>query len=179
MKVFEGNYSKRAPVASRILGVALAVFISARFVLAQGVPCSEAKVNYYSPTPDRAKHLSITTDTSGTFDATKKVTSELGPNRWFVTADPLYTKNPPWNTTIFVGDVHSDKPFLKISVLDHGNSLTVKRVTDRLLLVHVWWGRFGMSDWLIDVERRKVVYDELLNYHEQYSCTDDAKKVGR
>jgi hypothetical protein len=34
-----------------------------------------------------------------------------------------------------------------------------------------------MSDWIIDVDRRKVVYDELLNYYEQYSCTEGAKKV--
>jgi len=154
-----------------VIGIAFVVVILAGFVSAQGVPCSEAHVNYESPTPRRGQHLSISTDTSGAFDIAKKVVSDLGPNRWLVTVDPVYTKNPPWNTTIFVGDVGSDKPALKIVVRDHGDSIKVKWVTERLLLVNIWWGRFGMSDWLIDVERRKVVYDELLNYYEEYSCT--------
>jgi len=62
-------------------------------------------------------------------------------------------------------------------VLDHGNALNVKWVTDRLLHINIWWGRFGMSDWIIDVDREKVVYDELLNSYEEYSCVDDAKKA--
>jgi hypothetical protein len=34
-----------------------------------------------------------------------------------------------------------------------------------------------MSDWIIDVDREKVVDDELLNSYEEYSCVDDAKKA--
>lgn len=146
------------------------------FGFAQGVPCYEAKPTYYSPTPDRAKHLLISRETSGPFAEAKKVTSELGPNSWFVNVNPVYTQDPPWDTTIFVGRVGSDKSFLKINVRDHGITLNVKWVTDRLLLINVWWGRFGMSDWLIDVDRGTVVYDEMLNYYEQYSCVDNAKK---
>ena len=72
----------------------------------------------------------------------------------------------------------NDKPLLKITVLDHGNTLNVKWVTDRVLHINVWWGRFGMSDWIIDVNRGTVVYDELLNFYKQYSCVDDTKKTG-
>ncbi len=62
----------------------------------------------------------------------------------------------------------------------------MKWVTDRLLHINVWWGRFGMSDWIIDVNRGAVVYDELLNFYKQYSCVfykqyscvDDTKKTG-
>ena len=154
-----------------------AVLVCARYGFAQGVPCSEAKPDYYSPTPDRAKHLSISPEASGTFDQSKKVTSQLGPNSWFVTVDPIDTNAPPWNTTIFVGRASKDKPFLKITVLDHGNTLNVKWVTDRLLHINIWWGRFGMSDWMIDVDRGTVVYDELLNFYKEYSCVDDAKKT--
>jgi len=156
--------------------VLLALFGSRCIAFAQGVPCSEAEVQHYSPTPGRTEHLSISTDTSGTFDATKKVTSELGPNRWFVTVDPVYTKKPPWNTTIYLGSVGSDDPFLKILILDHDNKVTVKWITQKLLLVHVVWGRFGESDWILDVNKREVVYDELDNYHEVYSCTEDSNK---
>jgi hypothetical protein len=152
------------------------VLVCARYGFAQGVPCSEAKPEFYSPTPDRAKHLSISRESNGAFDQSKKVTSQLGPNSWFVTVDPVYTSTPPWNTTIFVGRVGNDKPFLKITVLDHGNTLNVKWVTERLLHINIWWGRFGMSDWIIDVDRGTVVYDELLNFYEEYSCADDAKK---
>jgi len=113
----------------------------------------------------------------GTFDPAKKVMSELGGNSWFVAVDPVYTSAPPWNTTVFIGRVGSDKPSLKIMVLDHGNTLNVKWVTDRLLHINIWWGRFGMSDWIIDVDRGTVVYDELLNYYEKYSCVGDAKKT--
>ncbi len=105
-----------------IVGAALC----ARYGFAQGVPCSEAKPDHYSPTPDRAKHLSISREADGAFDQSRKVTSQLGPNSWFVTVDPVYTNAPPWNTTIFVGPVGNDKPFLKITVLDHGNTLNVK-----------------------------------------------------
>lgn len=156
------------------VGVALAY---ACHGFAQGVPCSEAKTGYYSPTPDRPKHLSISREANSSFDPSKKVTSQLGGNSWFVTVDPVYTNAPPWNTTIFVGRTGSDKPALKVTVLDHGNTLNVKWVTDRLLHINIWWGRFGMSDWIIDVERGKVVYDELLNYYEEYSCVDDTKKT--
>ena len=159
--------------------VLLALFAGAFSAFAQGVPCSEANLQYYSPTPNRTHNLSISTDTRGTFDATKKVTSELGPNRWFVTVDPVYTKKPPWNTTIFIGNVGSDTPILKISILDHGNMLAVKWITDRLLLVEVWWGRFGMSDWIFDVDRHKVVYDELVDHHEEYSCTEGPQDTRR
>jgi hypothetical protein len=143
---------------------------------ARDVPCSEAKPDYYSPTPDRAKHLSISHEANGTFDQAKRVSSKSGSNSWFVTVDPVYTNNPPWKTTIFVGREGKEKPFLKINVFDHGNALTVKWVTDRLLHINVWWGRFGMSDWLIDVDRGAVVYDELLNFYREYRCADDAKK---
>ncbi len=77
------------------------------------------------------------------------------------------------NTTIFIGNVGSDKPLLKISILDHGNTLFVKLITDKLLFVEVWWGRFGVSDWIIDIDRQKLVYDELANYLEEHSCTED------
>jgi hypothetical protein len=143
---------------------------------AQDVPCSEAKPDYYSPSPERAKHLSISHEASGIFDQAKRVSSQSGSNSWFVTVDAVYTNNPPWNTTIFVGRQGKEKPFLKINVLDHGDTLSVKWVTDRLLHINVWWGRFGMSDWLIDVDRGTVVYDELLNFYKEYRCADDAKK---
>jgi hypothetical protein len=159
------------------IAMAGAVLVAARPGLAQGVPCSEAKIDYYSPTPDRSKHLSISRATSSTVDQSKKVLSQLGTNSWFVTVDPVYTNAPPWNTTIFVGRTGNDKPSLKIMVLDHGNALNVKWVTDRLLHINIWWGRFGMSDWIIDVDREKVVDDELLNSYEEYSCVDDAKKA--
>ena len=154
-----------------------AVLICAWHGFAQGVQCSEAKPDYYSPTPDRAKHLSISREANGTLDQSKKVSSQLGSNSWFVTVDPVYTNAPPWNTTIFVGREGKDQPFLKIAVIDHWNTLNVKWVTDRLLHINIWWGRFGMSDWLIDVDRGTVVYDELLNFYKEYSCVDDAKKT--
>jgi len=96
-----------------VIGIAFVVSVSTGFISAQGVPCSEAHVNYDSPTPFREQHLSISTDISGAFDEATKVVSDAGPNRWLVTVDPVYTKVPPWNTTIFVGDVGSDKPILK------------------------------------------------------------------
>jgi hypothetical protein len=154
-----------------------AVLVCAQFGFAQGVPCSEAKPTYYSPTPDRAKHLSISRETSGPFEEAKKVKSVLGSNRWFVTVDPVYTKNPPWNTTIFVGQVGSDKSFLTINVSDHGNTLNVKWVSDRLVHINISWGRFSMSDWLIDVGRGIVVYDEMIDIYEEYSCEEDNKKT--
>jgi hypothetical protein len=157
--------------------IAGAVLACACYGFAQAVPCSEAKTGYYSPTPDRPKHLSISREANGAFDPSKKVTSQLGGNSWLVTDAPVYTNVPPWNTTIFVGRTGSDKPFLKITVLDHGNTLNVKWVTDRLLHINIWWGRFGMSDWIIDVDRGTVVYDELLNFYEEYSCIDDTKKT--
>jgi heat shock protein HspQ len=159
-------------------GIVGAVLVCARYGFAQGVPCSEVKPDHYSPTPDRAKHPSISREANGAFDQSRKVTSQLGPNSWFVTVDPVYTNTPPWNTTIFVGRVGNDKPFLKIMVLDHGNPLNVKWVTDRLLHMNIWWGRFGMSDWIIDVDRGTVVYDELLNFYKEHGCVDDPKKTG-
>jgi hypothetical protein len=59
------------------------------------------------------------------------------------------------------GETSVNKPFLRISLLDHGNTLKVRWVTDRLLHINVWSGRFGMSDGIIDVDRGTVVYDEL------------------
>ena len=154
-----------------------AVLVSGPCALAQGGPCSQAKPEYHTPTPHRTKHLSISRESSGIFDPSKKVISQLGPNSWFVAVDPVYTNAPPWNTTIFVGHVGNDKPFLKIAVLDHGDTLNVKWITERLLHLNIWWGRFGMSDWIIDVDRGRVVYDELLNFYEEYNCVDDAKKA--
>jgi hypothetical protein len=166
-------------IFSRLIRFAItgAVLVFGSYVFAQGVPCSEAKTNYFSPTPDREKHLSMSREANGAFDPSKKTTSQLGGNSWFVTVDPVYTEAPPWNTTIFVGRMGNDEPLLKIKVLDHGNTLNVKWVTDRLLHINIWWGRFGMSDWIIDVDRKKVVYDELLNFYEEYSCVDDSKKA--
>ena len=99
--------------------------LCAVYGFAQGVPCSDAKPDY-SLTPDRAKHLSISREPDGAFDQSR-------PNSWFITVDPVYTNAPPWNTAIFVGRVGNDKPFLKITVFDHGNTLNVNWVTDRLL----------------------------------------------
>lgn len=159
-----------------IVGAAL---VFGCYGFSQGVPCSEAKTDYHSPTPDRAKHLAISREVHGVFDPSKKVMSQLGAKSWFVTVDPVYANVPPWNTTIYVGRTGSDKPILKIKVLDHGNTLNVKWVTDRLLHINIWWGRFGMSDWIIDVDRGTVVYDELLNVYEKYSCVDDTKKIAQ
>lgn len=156
--------------------IASIVLVCASHAFAQGGPCSEAKPDYYSPTPDRAKHLSISREASGAFDLSKRVASQSETNRWFVTVDPVYTSAPPWNTTIFVGHKDSDKPYLKITVLDHGTSIDVKWVTDRLLHINIWWGRFGMSDWIIDVDRGTIVYDELLTFYKENGCVDDKKK---
>jgi hypothetical protein len=152
------------------------VLVPAGNGIAQGAPCSKAKPDYRSPTPDRAKHVTISREADGDFDQSRKVTSRLGPDSWFATVDPIYTETPPWNTTIFVGRTGNIKPFLKITVLDHGNTFNVKWVTDRLLHINIWWGRFGMSDWIIDVDRGTVVYDELLNSYREYAC-DDVKRT--
>ena len=172
---FVGYYS----VVTKLPLIGLTLLVSCASGLSQLPPCSEAKVQTYSPTPDRARHLVISTDVKAIFDSEKKVVSELGPNRWFVTVDPVYTKNPPWNTTILVGDVGEDKPFLRISILDHGNTLNVRWITERLLLVNIWWGRFGMSDWIFDIEKHKIVYDELNNYYETYDCIETPVKKNK
>jgi len=158
--------------------VSFALLASPYTAFAQEDPCSDVEMDYYSPTPDRGKHLSISPEPTDTFDATKKVMSGSGGNHWFVTVDPVYTKSPPWNTAVFIGNGDSDKPSLKISISDHGNSLTVKWITDDLLFVHVVWGRFGESDWIFSVGRQKVVYDELANSYPAYDClmrTKDTK----
>jgi hypothetical protein len=160
--------------------ILVALLASPCIAFAQDDPCSNVEMDYHSPTPDRDKHLLISMDPSGTYDATKKITNDTGAGSWFVTMDPVYTKSPPWNTTIFVGNRNSDKPLLKISISDHGNALAAKWITDDLLFVHVVWGRFGESDWIFSVGRKKVVYDELANSYAIHNCmmnTKDSKNA--
>lgn len=96
--------------------------------------------------------------------AAKKISSPQE-TRWFAEKYPDYMslKNP-WDSTVYVGSLQTGKVFLEARFLDHGNTFSVKWLSEKLLFVQIWWGRLESSDVIIDVDQGKFLYNELANY---------------
>lgn len=53
---------------------------------------------------------------------------------------------------------------LIFELLDHVSSMPeIKWVNEKLLFVRIWWGRILGTDFIIDIEERKIVYKEMVN----------------
>ncbi len=98
-------------------------------------------------------------------DSRKKQMTAQG-TRWLVTVDANYMVPGPWSTTYLVGTSTSDRPVLELRIDDHGNTIVAKWITEKLLYVEVWWGRFGATDLILDTASGKLLYSEFANYRQ-------------
>lgn len=94
--------------------------------------------------------------------------------RWLVTRDANYMLPGPWSTTYFVGTSASDRPDLELRIAEHGSTIAAKWISEKLLYVEVWWGRFGATDLILDVASGKVLYSEFGDYRQVSDpCKED------
>jgi hypothetical protein len=81
-----------------------------------------------------------------------------------------YTKQGPWNTTLYIGSrSEGKKPFLKVTITEHGNTFGAEWINEKLLFIRVWWGRIVSSDLLLNVEQGSLLYAEDANYSQLVS----------
>ena len=134
--------------------------------LAQELPTwSEPDVEYSAVPADAARKIVLERlSTSAVPPPGNKTLSELK-SRWFVQRGPDYTSTaPPWNTTFYIGKQSSSRPLLLLKALDHGNTVWARWINEELLFVEVWWGRFGSSDLIVNVDKVKLIYSKLARY---------------
>jgi hypothetical protein len=141
-------------------------------MLAQARPCKEGKVTYDKPLPELVQKISLKPAKNKALPPDLK--TELTPQstRWFASTQPDYLKTGPWNSTIYVGSAGSVQPTLRLTVSDHGNTLTIDWITEKLLHLSVWWGRIASSEIIVDVEKGTIIYHELANYGQIVFCNE-------
>ena len=129
--------------------------------------CATEKVQYKAQPSDLASKIHLTAfSAADTFPKSLKRQNSIQGTRWVAMTDPGYINPGPWNTTLFIGDAGEANPFLKLHIADHGNTLTMNWINEKLLFVQVWWGRFASSDLIFDIEQRKLIYNEFAHYGE-------------
>jgi hypothetical protein len=139
---------------------------------AQDQPCKLAKVLYSAPTEQIAKSMSLSSYTAEVSASVKRDASPQG-TRWMVRVDPDYMKPGPWNTTLFIGDLATNTPFLKAEFRDHGNTFGAQWINENLIWIQVWWGRVASSDLILDVSKKQFIYNQLANYVEVTFCKEE------
>lgn len=78
---------------------------------------------------------------------------------WLSIAEADYSKPGPWITQV---DIVSAYGSLQLSLIDHATySPSVTWVTEKLLLVQVWWGRIVGTVALLDLSNNSWVYREM------------------
>lgn len=93
--------------------------------------------------------------------AAEGATWTLGPNGAyrFRKVDPDFSAPPPWNTRIVVDTERPEAVVVELK--NHGNATAYAVwVTEKLMLVRVWWGRVLGADLLVDVEKAEIVWKE-------------------
>jgi hypothetical protein len=136
--------------------------------VAQTLPkCSDNKVQYASFDANYATRIALEVTTN------IQVTAQEGEKRyspqrsaWQVTIEPNYMKNGPWITVVYIGFSDGSEP-LKLSFIDHANGgVQVEWLSEKLLFGRVWWGRIYSTDFILDVQKRQFIYEEMANYGE-------------
>jgi hypothetical protein len=129
-------------------------------------PCSENHVDYSSPPPSieqKIKLAKLLHIEKPPLDAKRNLSPQQ--TRWFVEEDPDYSSTAkPWDTIIYIGNASSESAFLKVSVLDHGNTFSAHWINDQLIFVQVWWGHIASGDLILDIDSGTFIYDRLANY---------------
>ena len=61
--------------------------------------------------------------------------------------------------------IHTGKDYmLSIELIDHKPNLPeIRWVNEKLLFVRVWWGKVLGSDFIIDIEKEKIIYKDMIN----------------
>jgi hypothetical protein len=79
---------------------------------------------------------------------------------WFATILPDRTKSGPWNTDVLVS---TERDYLvAIRFRDIHYCQDIGWVNEKLLRIRVWWGRICATDLIVDVERERVIYKEMV-----------------
>jgi hypothetical protein len=152
----------------RSVVVFLLLLISTTFLRSQDISCNGVTVGYTKPPDAISAKIKISADPVGEHPPMQKQISTQS-TRWLGTVEPDYMKTGPWSTVLFVGKRGSDKPFLKVSFQDHGNTFSAKWLNEKLIFIEVWWGRAASSDLILDVDKRTFIYNELARYDELIS----------
>ena len=72
-----------------------------------------------------------------------------------------FTRQGPWDTTLYIFGNRARPLRLRISFHDHGNGgVFAQWLNEHLLFAEVWWGRLASTDLIIDVNTSKIIYAE-------------------
>jgi hypothetical protein len=79
--------------------------------------------------------------------------------------DPDFGAPPPWNTRLVI---EAERPELVVLELrNHGNGAAYANwVSEKLVLVRVWWGRVIGADLIVDAETGEIVWKETVRAGE-------------
>ena len=133
----------------------------------QNLPkCGAARVNYAQFDESYASKflLEAFAGSKNSLPAGEKVYSPQH-TQWLIEQAADYMRPGPWTTHFYFARANS-QPDLVLTVLDHGNTIDVRWLNEKLLYGQVWWGRIYSTDFILDVETRKFVYREMAQYSE-------------
>lgn len=124
--------------------------------------CSEAPVTYSTFDLSFAKRIVLETTT----DVPKDGIREFAPqdSRWLMNVGPSDTRSGFRTGIIYIGSARSHEA-LKMSFVDISEyPVQVRWLNEKLLFGRVWWGRILSTDFILDVEKRHFIYEEMANY---------------
>jgi hypothetical protein len=128
------------------------------------VSCTDAKVSYKDyHLPQSALRIErIGRSPRPNGEETKETPQRT---RWLAQSQLDTMKPGPWTTTIIAGD--RSGAFLKLTFhSNYANPIQSQWLTEKLLFLRLWLGRFMSVDMILDIERVTFVYSQLANYDE-------------
>jgi hypothetical protein len=127
-------------------------------------PASSKTVSYSKPSAEnlqkiKIKRISLTHEQLAKLVLPPK---ELEPNPpWLVEERPIWTRDGPWNTRLYIFNSADTNRCVCVELLDHA-AYEVQHtwLNSKMLFVEVPWGRLAESDFVLDTETLRFAYIE-------------------
>ena len=119
----------------------------------------ESRISHHGPARSGVANLGerITVDRTDT-QLPKEVI--YSPNRAYAASvkHPDRSRPGPWNAEVLVDN---ERAYLvRIKLTDLRTIQEMKWLNEKLLFLRVWWGRIEGTDFIVDVERESIIYEE-------------------
>jgi hypothetical protein len=85
---------------------------------------------------------------------------------FYVTQDPDMSKPGPWSTVVDIFGNGARPLHLRVRIDDHGNGgVRAMWLNEKLLWIQMWRGRIVSTDMVLDIDARRLIYEEDANYN--------------
>lgn len=93
---------------------------------------------------------------------------------------PDFSKAGPWDTRYVVVGSRDRQLHFSVAFKNHASEVVKAQwINDKLLFFRIWWGRVVSTDIIFDIDQRKPIYAEEVDYRDLHECPDHSADMSR